>query len=62
MQIQRTKPDSTKQNEKCLKFDSVVQVLNLCNEVRFDGTKTDSTMGYLARRNKNLIFGVNSAS
>lgn len=58
MQIFWGKPDSTKQNEK---FDYTVKVLNPFNEVWFGDMKTDLTVGHWTSRNKNLIFGLNSA-
>lgn len=61
-QNHRKKLDSTKRNEKRMKFDSVARVLNPFNEVWFDDTKTDSAIWHSIRRNKTSTFGIDCDS
>ena len=55
IQIHRKQPDSTKRNEKCIKFESVYW------SVWFSDTKTDWAIRHSIRSNKNSILGVDYA-
>ena len=58
MQIHRTKPDSAKRSEKCMKFDSAARFLNQVVKVLFYDTESDSAIRSYIKLYLKVTFNV----